>query len=278
MKRFQIIKANGEKVSFEVKKLENSLRRSGASDEAVERIAKEISSSLFEGIHTQEIYRKAFSLLKKEEHPQAAKYHLKKGIQQLGPSGFPFEKYLSEILKSEGYKVQTGIIVAGQCVNHEIDIIAEKGNKHYMIECKFHSKPDYKCNIKIPLYIHSRFLDVEKQWLKKKGHENKLHQGWIATNTQFTTDAIQYGECVGMYLLSWNYPKNESLKDRIDAAGLHPVTCLTTLTGREKKALLDKLIVLCKDICKDKKILEQIGLKETRIKKIMAEAKALCKV
>ena len=168
-------------------------------------------------------------------------------------------------------------MLSGDCVTHEIDVIAEKDNNHYMIECKFHNRPGYKCNVKIPLYVHSRFLDVEKQWKKKKESDNKVHQGWVATNTQFTTDAIQYGKCAGMYLLSWNYPKNESLKERIDASGLHPVTCLTTLTGREKRALLDKLIVLCRDICKNENILKKIGVKESRIKKVMAEANALCK-
>ena len=165
-------------------------------------------------------------------------------------------------------------MLSGDCVTHEIDVIAEKDNNHFMIECKFHSQSGYKCNVKIPLYIHSRFLDVEKQWKKEKGHGNKFHQAWVATNTQFTTDAIQYGKCAGMYLLSWNYPKNESLKERIDASGLHPVTCLTTLTGREKQALLEKLIVLCRDICKDENILKKIGVKESRIKKVIAEAKA----
>lgn len=273
----EIIKANGDRVPFELKKLENSLRRSGASDETVNRIAKEISETLYEGMHTKEIYKKAFALLKKEARPQAARYHLKRGIQELGPSGFPFEKYLSEILKFEGYEVQTDKVLAGECVNHEIDVIAEKDNNHYMIGCKFHNQPGFKCNVKIPLYIHSRFLDVEKQWKKKKGHDNKFHQAWVATNTQFTTDAIQYGECAGMYLLSWNYPKNESLKERIDTSGLHPVTCLTTLTGREKQALLDKLIVLCQDICKNGNILLEIGVTESRLKKVMAEANALCK-
>jgi hypothetical protein len=278
MKHLNIIKANGEKVPFDIKKLEASLKRSGASDKIVGRITKKISNTLYEGMHTKEIYKKAFKLLKKGKPSQAARYHLKKGIMELGPSGFPFEKYLSEVLKFEGYKVKVGQIVAGHCVNHEIDVIAEKDNNHFMIECKFHGKSGYKCNVKIPLYIHSRFLDVEKQWEKKNEHDSKFHQGWVATNTQFTTDAIQYGTCAGMYLLSWNYPKNESLKDRIDASGLHPVTCLTTLTGREKRALLDKLIVLCQDICKDEKILLEIGLSDSRVKKVIAEAKALCQL
>lgn len=75
-----------------------------------------------------------------------------------------------------------------------------------------------------------------------------------------------------------NHPKKGSLKERIDASGLHPVTCLTTLTKREKQLLLEKMIVLCKDISKDEKILLSIGLQETRIKKVLAEAKALCEI
>lgn len=271
-----IIKASGDRVPFDAQKLRNSLRRSGASNASVEGIVEAISNELFEGMTTKEIYKKAFTLLKKDNRPHAGRYHLKKGIQQLGPSGFPFEKYLSEILKWEGYQVRTDEIVAGKCVNHEIDIIAQKDNQHFMIECKFHSQPGYKCNVKIPLYIHSRFLDVEKQWSKKEGHQTKFHQGWVATNTKFTSDAIQYGNCAGLYLLSWNYPKKESLKERIDASGLHPVTCLTTLTGREKQALLDKLIVLCKDICKDDNLLREIRISENRIPKIIQEAKDLC--
>ncbi len=278
MNLIKIIKANGEKVPFDVEKLKTSLKRAGATEKIVEQITTEISNSLFEGMHTKEIYKKAFALLKKGDRSQAARYHLKKGIQQLGPSGFPFEKYLSEILKSEGYKVKTGQIIAGQCVSHEIDVIAEKDNNHFMIECKFHSQSGRKCNVKIPLYIHSRFLDVEKKWKKKKGHDSKFHQGWVATNSKFTSDAIQYGKCTGMYLLSWNYPSKGSLKERIDASGLHPVTCLTTLTKREKQALLDKMIVLCMDLCNNEKILPGIGLSESRVQKVMKEAKALCKV
>jgi hypothetical protein len=185
---------------------------------------------------------------------------------------------VAEILKYEGFNVKVGQIVKGHCVQHEVDVIAEKDNQHFMIECKFHSDSSRNCNVKIPLYIQSRFLDIEKQWKKKTGHDTKFHQGWVATNTRFTTDAIQYGTCIGLYLLGWNHPKKGSLKERIDASGLHPVTCLTTLTKREKQLLLEKMIVLCKDISKDEKILLSIGLQETRIKKVLAEAKALCEI
>lgn len=278
MKSITIIKANGDKVPFEIRKLIASLQKSGASYKTAKRIAGKIASTLSEGSHTKEIYKKAFALLKKEEQPQAARYQLKKGIQDLGPSGFPFEKYLSEIIKFDGYEVQTDKIVPGHCINHEIDVIAKKDNNQFLIECKYHSQPGYKCNVKIPLYIHARFLDILKYREALKEHNNTFHQAWIATNTKFTRDAITYGNCAGMYLLSWNYPKNDSLKDRVDASGLYPLTCLTTLSSGEKQALLDKLIVLGRDICNDPNVLLKIGVSKKRLKKVLAEATALCKI
>src|SRR5690606_6702976 len=149
-------------------------------------------------------------------------------------SGYPFEKYVGEILKHEGYKTRVGQIVQGHCVQHEVDVIASKDDQHFMVECKFHSDQVRKCDVKIPLYIHSRFLDVEKAWEQRPGHGHKFHQGWVMTNPRFTTDATQYGTCAGLNLVSWDFPKKGSLRERIDGSGLHPITCLTTLTKKEK--------------------------------------------
>ncbi|MFT5167430.1 MAG: hypothetical protein ACI8P3_002668 [Saprospiraceae bacterium] len=265
-----ITKSSGEQVKFSRKKLNKSLARAGAGKEDIRMIISEIEKLLYTGMHTKNIYKKAFALLRKRSRPMAARYKLKSAIMQLGPSGFPFERYIAEILKSEGYKVKVGQIIKGNCIQHEIDVIAEKDGQRFMIECKFHNENNRICDVKIPLYIQSRFLDVEKSGLK-----TKFHQGWIATNTRFSADAIQYGTCVGLYLLSWNYPSKNSLKERIDSSGVYPITCLTTLTGREKKALLDNMVVLAKDLCFDKKILSDIGISEVRINKIVAEAKGL---
>ncbi len=271
-----VVKASGDRTLYDPAKLRQSLHRAGAADEAIERIVKEIDDVLYSGISTREIYNKAFSLLRKTSAATAARYKLKKAIQQLGPSGYPFENYVAEILKFQGYRVQVGQIVQGHCVQHEVDVIAEKAQHHYMIECKFHSDNGRKCDVKIPLYIHSRFLDVEKAWKKQPGHATKFHQGWVVTNTRFTTDAIQYGNCVGLYLLAWDFPKKGSLKQRIELAGLHPITCLTTMTKKEKQLLLNKGIVLCKTLCNDEKLLESIGLSPGRLRKVMQEAQQLC--
>ena len=219
----------------------------------------------------------AFKMLKGKSSVSASRYKLKKAIMELGPTGFPFEKFVAKILEQEGFQTQAGVIVQGHCVTHEIDVAALKDDKHYMIECKFHSDKGRFCDVKIPLYIQSRFIDVERQWKMKPSHDRKFHQGWVYTNTRFTTDAIQYAECIGLGLTSWDYPKNNSLKYRIDMAGLHPLTALTTMTKAEKTKLLDKGIVLCKELHETPTLLNEIGVDKTRHKKILEDSEALCK-
>ena len=272
-----IIKHSGDIVPFNVDKLKDSLRRAQASEEIIQQIVAQIESAIYNGITTKKIYQMAFKMLKGKSRVSASKYKLKKALMELGPSGFPFEKLVGKLLAHEGFETKVGVIVQGNCVQHEVDVIAQKDNYHYMIECKYHSDQGRFCNVKIPLYIHSRFLDVEKQWEHQKGHEAKLHKGGVYTNTRFTTDAIQYGKCVGLLLISWDYPMGNGLKDRIDKSGFHPLTALTTMTKSEKTKLLDKGIVLCKELHEKPTLLNQIGIDKTRHKKILEDSEALCK-
>ena len=277
MSLLKIIKASGEQVPFNADKLRHSLHRSGAKNEIISEIISEVQSKLYEGITTKKIYQLAFGLLKKKSRHSAAKYKLKRAIMELGPSGFPFEKFVAAILKHQGYSVKVGEIVKGQCVNHEIDVIAEKDYQHFMIECKFHNSGGYMCDVKIPLYIHARFKDVEQQWKSIPGHRTKFHQGWVVTNTKFSGDAIQYGMCAGLNLLGWDFPHKKSLREQIDESGLYPLTCLTTLSHHEKMLLLDKKIVLCRELCDNSGLLSAIHIDEQRISSIMSEANNLCK-
>ncbi len=271
-----ITKASGKKEPFAKSKLHQSLLRAGASSAIAVQIVQEIKKSLTEGTSTKSIYKRAHKLLSKAERPVAGRYHLKNGIMELGPSGFPFEKYVSEILAHQGYSVQVGKIVDGKCVKHEVDIIAEKGEQHFMIECKYHNSPGIYCDVKIPLYIQARFKDIESQWKIIPGHEAKFHQGWVVTNTRFTTDAITYGSCVGLKLVSLDFPITGSLREMIEETGLYPLTCLTSLTQQEKKLLLEKKVVLCREICQHPQYLQALNIPANRIKVILEEGNQLC--
>ncbi len=277
MKTTLVKKSSGEIVPFSSDKLKKSLQHSGANEETINTIINKIEKILYEGISTKNIYRNAFNLLKTLSKPFAAKYKLKQAIMELGPSGFPFEKYYAEILKYQGFKTSVGEFVKGKCVIHEVDIVAIKTDKYCMIECKYHNTPGINSDVKIPLYIHSRFKDIENEWLKLPEHKNKVHQGWVVTNTKFTSDAIQYGNCMGLNLISWDYPILAGLREQIDQSGLYPITCLLSITQSEKQMLLENKIVLCKEINNNPELLSLAKINSKRRSSILNEVNSLCK-
>ena len=270
---FQVIKSSGEKADFSLSKLRNSLYRSGADELTVDIILNSVRDELYQGISTKQIYNRAFALLKKSKSIYASKYKLKKAIYELGPTGFPFENFIGAMMEYSGYKVEVGKILQGKCVHHEVDVIAIKNKQHIVAECKFHSEKRTTCNVKVPLYINSRYKDIIAQY---KDTPLCPTEGWVVTNTRFTKDAVTYGACAGLYLLSWDYPKDNGLKDRIDRLGLYPITVSTLLTNREKQFLLSREIVLCRQLANDVFYLDHLGISETRKTKILAEASMLC--
>ena len=271
----QIVKSSGEKVKFSIEKLRSSLRHSGADDILINQIIDIVRDELYQGISTKEIYNRAYTLLKKKKSVFASKYKLKRAIYELGPTGFPFERFVAAILEFSGYTTEVDKIMSGICVSHEIDVFAEKNRKINIIECKFHGEEGRNCNVKVPLYINSRYNDVQAHW-NRKNEKKQFESGWVVTNTRFTSDAIQYGKCIGLYLLSWDYPKNNGLKERIDRLGLYPITVSTLLTNREKKFLLSRDIVLCRQLLKDKFFMDHLHISKERKDKIFTELAQLC--
>ncbi|WP_431136874.1 ATP cone domain-containing protein [Psychroserpens mesophilus] len=272
----EIRKSSGEKAKFSLDKLRASLKRTGADKQTIDQIINTVRDELYQGISTKEIYNRAFALLKKKQSYLASKYKLKKAIYELGPTGFPFERFVSAILNYSGYTTKVGEILQGECVTHEIDVIAQKNNETTMIECKFHSEQGLNCNVKIPLYINSRYKDVKDHWETNPKKETILTKGWLVTNTRFTEDALQYGNCCGLFLLSWDNPKGNGLKDRIDRLGLYPITVSTLMTNREKQFLLSRNIVLCRELINDVFYLDHLGVSEIRKEKIINEISQLC--
>ena len=270
---FKIIKSSGDKVDFSISKLRNSLYRSGADEATVDNIINVVRDELYQGISTKEIYNRAFAMLKKSKSIYASKYKLKKAIYELGPTGFPFENFIGALLEYSGYQVEVGKIMQGKCVSHEVDVIASKNGQHIVAECKFHSEKTTTCNVKIPLYINSRYRDIVEQY---KNTSKCPNEGWVVTNTRFTADALTYGKCVGLHLLSWDYPKENGLKDRVDRLGLYPITVSTLLTNREKQFLLSRDIVLCRQLANDVFYLDHLGISENRKSKILSEISMLC--
>lgn len=276
MSPVHVTKHSGEIEIFDESKLRYSLKNAGASEETIDEITNRIQDKLYEGITTKEIYNEAFQLLQVKSLHTAGRYKLKEALFELGPTGYPFEKFVGELLNRLGYQTEVGVVVKGDCVSHEIDVIAHNDQEYIMVECKFHNRKDNHCNVKVPLYIYSRFMDVKKEWSSMPNHKNKTHKAWIVTNTRFTSDAEAYASCVGLKLLSWNYPKRNAFKDLVEDLNLHPVTCLSSLNKEQKNRLMENNIIFCRQICEDKDILNTAGINPRQINMIAKETQEIC--
>ncbi|MBI2476262.1 MAG: restriction endonuclease [Candidatus Taylorbacteria bacterium] len=270
-----IVKNNGTREEFSTSKLLDSLTKAGASVEVREKIANHVAREIEDGMSTTAIYRHAFELLHKFEKPVAARYSLKRAVADLGPSGFPFEKFVAEIFKAKGFETLTDQTVMGVCVSHEIDVVAWNENKLIMAEAKFHNELGMKSDLKVALYVKARYDDLkDREFLY--GPRRRLDEGLLITNTNFTEKAIVYSECTGAKLIGWNYPKVGNLHDMIEDTGLHPITCLTTLSGMEKRNLMEKGVVLCRNIRESGAALTAAGLSRDTIDNAVKESNFLC--
>ena len=271
-----VTKADGTQELFKVNKLRNSLRRAGATKQEVAAIVTEVDTSLYSGIKTQEIYRHAFELLRQSEEPAAARYSMRRALFNLGPTGFPFEDFLAKLFQAEGYTIQTRVTVEGKCASHGLDVAAYKEDDSFVAEAKFHSRPGVKSDLQVALYTYARMIDLREQKICKADNCG-IKDVLLVTNTKFTSTAIKYAECTGLSLLSWNYPKGNSLQDRVERSGIYPVTTLSALTQSQKRYLLDNGVVLCRELIQKPQFLKELGLSSKKVNTVLTQARQLCK-
>ncbi len=270
-----ITKADGTREPFAPEKLRGSLRRAGASRDDVQSIVEHIMAEIHDGVTTQEIYRHAFDLLNQVEMPAAARYSLRRGLFNLGPTGFPFEKFLARLFTAEGYTTDVGVMLAGNCATHEIDITAYKADHSFVAEAKFHARPGIKSDLQVAMYSYARLLDLRDQKICNKDICG-VKEFLVVTNTKFTHTAESYAECVSLGLLSWDYPKRNNLHDRIQRAGIYPITILQHLSQAEKRILIDRGIIICKDLLDRPGVLRHTHSSQKKHERVLQEAERLC--
>lgn len=272
----KVIKNSGNIVEFDQEKLYQSLLKSGATKTEVNTVLNSIQNVLYDGIRTKQIYRLAAKMLKKIAASHAARYNLRTAIQQLGPAGFFFEKFIALLFQEEGYETRMNLELQGKCVTHEIDVMLRKENALTMVECKFHAGNDAVSDVKVPMYILSRFNDIKDRKHTIFSKNESINSCKIVTNNRFTSDATAFAGCSGLKLLSWDYPLQDNLKTKIDSSRLYPLTCLTTMSMVEKEKLLILDIILVKQLIDSSDVLTKIGISENRKKNILNEAIGLC--
>lgn len=268
-------KSTGELEEFLPEKLRKSLRNSGANSACIERVMALVHEAIHEGMSTREIYKMAYRILKRESKPVAVRYKLRQAVLEMGPSGYAFEHLIGEVFKAQGYATRVGVTVQGHCVSHEVDVVAEKEDHHAMVECKFHNKIGEKSDVKTAMYIYARFQDIANSYKASTELRSLELQPWLITNTKFSSDAIAFGTCSKLNMMSWGYPEQNNVQHAIEKHCLYPITSLTSLTLAQKRHLLGDGIVLFRDILAFPDVLASCGMGEKKAKAVLHEVEMM---
>ena len=276
-----VINSENKKEPFSYKKVYQSIKRAGASDDLAKEVASIIKKEAYPGIKTSEIYERVKELLQKKSFKVALRYDLKESIRKLGPTGFLFEKYVGEILKKLGYKVKINQNLPGKCINkYEIDFIAQKRNLIFIGECKYRNLFGDRVHSQDTLSNYARFLDILNGfYFKSLKYKDFKIKTMIITNTKFTNQSFNYLKCMKINAIGWRTPSNKGLEHLIEKYKLYPITILPSLEGEIKDIFVSQKIMLVQDVLKinSEKFIKKFNVSRKSFYKLIEEAETLLK-
>lgn len=270
-----VIKSDKTKEFYNEAKVKNSLKRLKLTDEEIDKILFLVNSKLPDVVTTKNLYNFIFQYLKEKKENLAYKFHLKAALFRLGPTGYPFEKFIAHLFKEFGFEAKHNLFLQGKCLLYEIDVLLKKDTKILIGECKFHQQKGTKNDLKISLYCYARFLDIKE----KQPNPEKIFP-LIITNTRFTQEAIDFAKCYQIELLGWDFPPENSLPKLIEEKKFYPLTIFDFLSDKTLQQLFKYDIVSLKDFLEEennflKKIsnlsLEEINSIKIKINDILKE-------
>lgn len=243
-----IIKATGERERFDPMKLARSVRRSGVARKLARETAAHVTARIRDGASTQQIHNLVCRYLNRcDERGAAARYTLKDAMRRLGPAGYDFEKYVAEILRACGYEAELPGLIPGMCVEHEVDVVAQKDGATAMVECKYRNEAGIHVRLKDIMATWARYEDLREAYAQRR-HRIPFTQCWMVCNTKITTDGSAFGQCKGMRLIGWQQPKEAGLERMIEDRHLYPITVLASVTPTIQAQLARGGIMLCNDL------------------------------
>ncbi len=270
MEHLMVVKKSGEREVYDEEKVRRSMNRVGVPENIKPEVLAHIKEKFQNNeISTDDIFRHVLEFLEPRDRKSSLRFNLRQAIFELGPTGFPFEQYLASIFRNMGYKVTPNVIMNGDCVRHEIDLVLEKDGHREIVEVKFHNHHVVKTDVQTTLYTYARFLDVKEK--------NQVDNVWLITNTKLTSDAITYANCKGMPAIAWNYPEKGNLQDLVEEPAMYPITLLTSLSEQEKRRLVEKNVVLCTDLLtrSDAELADPL-IRNNSLQKAKEDAKLVC--
>jgi hypothetical protein len=225
-------KADGSLQPFDRNKVLRTCDRLKLSRNESNEVLAEVEQKLFEGIPTKKILDMIFEHGKKHKEHLGFMVDIREAISLMRPKP-DFEKFVALILKHDGYKILTNKILQGKCIDHEIDVIAIKGNEILYIEVKHHDKYHTFTGLGTFLEINSTFEDL-MQGFAANMQEYNITKPVLVVNTKISEHARKYSTCRGIGYMGWKSPDNSGIEKHIDDKLLYP---LTVIRGVDKKTL-----------------------------------------
>lgn len=269
----QVKKYSGQQEPFDPHKLCSSLVAAGVQEDKADVICLAVQSKIKSGNTTTKVFREAFRMLAKDDIGASARYGLRRAVDSLGPAGFLFEQYVEALLQAHGYTTKQGVMMKGECVTHEIDVYAEKGELKYLVEAKYRNRHSIKTHVDQVMYADARFMDIQRRAIKENRNPDE-YTIWVVTNTRFTHNAIKYAKCRGVKLVSWNYPKKDgNLESLIVRKMMYPITILPSMTLLARDKFAENNMILAQDLLTQSvSHLVKIGVHKKLAIKLLEEA------
>ena len=137
MKEISVIKYSGKLQPYDRNKVLNSILHSGVQKTKVLEILKKVEGKLYNNISTKELYQIVFTEIENYGLKQHSKtYRLREALSRLDP--VDFEKFVKAFLEKEGFSCIWNRKIQGFCIDHQIDVIAEKNKEIFFVEVKKH--------------------------------------------------------------------------------------------------------------------------------------------
>jgi hypothetical protein len=234
-----VIKADGRREEFEAGKIIRTCIRAGAKEKEAEAIAGIIKRSIKEGDSTHKIYRMIIAELDKKEDKTSLVYRLREATAIL--DSISFELYVKAILNANGYNCKWDNIIKGRFVEHQVDIVAEKEGRLYLVECKHHKNHHRFCGLGNVLEVQARLEDIADGF-RNRDNRYEFDAAWVITNTKFSDHAKKYAKGKCIRLTGWR-SKNFPLEKMAEENKVFPITILKDLP-LHKRLLLQGIVTL----------------------------------
>lgn len=282
MNSVQVVNLRGEKEPFSLKKVYRSARRAGADHQTAKKISQAIGDQVYSGMPTTEIYQKVKMLLNQASPSLGIKFSLRKGMEKLGPTGFPFEKMIRQVFKHQGFETRVNQSVPGHYIDwYEIDFLSiNKAKKKVLVgECKYRSRPGDRLDLDVALSNFGRFYDIKNGPILTKYPQGYEVESILVTNAKFTSQAVKYSRGYGVELLGWRYPKDRGLETIIEEGQLWPITVLPAVNAELMRVFAAHKIMLVKDLVEIPlpDLAQTTGLSEKHLKEVVDQAQMVIK-